>query len=263
VAAASPPPPSKQDLAIAEIEKACQAKVGAVPWLMPPDYSTLFADIEKTAEAFLVDLTQTSADPKCLTERIRKRRSALSLASDINTEVVGICKQVLAFGAAGLGLSLGFADKLVLLPVGLQKAIVIGGIVYFELVLVSLLVLFFYLLQARFRYPFLSFEHIGNTWPWFYYASVTPEVPRAPLQSPRKRFLAACLYAKDLVRFASRAVAETDKEELRVEIQQYFLLLAYQGYVHQFSLRLTNIFFCGVVGSISTGLLLFMWAILK
>jgi hypothetical protein len=130
-----------------------------------------------------------------------------------------------------------------LLPGGLQKAIVIAGIVYFELVLVSLLVLFFYLLQARFRYPFLSFERISNTWPWFYYASVSPEVPRAPVQTPRERFLAACLYGKDLVRFANNAVGETEQEELRVEIQQYFLLLAYQGYVHQFSLRLTNIFF--------------------
>jgi hypothetical protein len=69
----------------------------------------------------LVDITQTAADPKCLTERIRNRRSALSLASDINTEVVGICKQVLAFGAAGLGLSLGFADKLVCFPAACRK----------------------------------------------------------------------------------------------------------------------------------------------
>jgi hypothetical protein len=263
VAATNPPSPSKQDLALAEIEKAYDAKARAVPWFKAPDYVALFADIEEAAETFLVDVTESATDPDTLTERIRKRRSFLSLASDINTEVVGICKQVLAFGAAGLGLSIGFADKLALLSVGLQKAIVIAGIVYFELVLVSLLVLFFYLLQARFRYPFLSFERIGNTWPWFYYASISPEVPRGPLQTPRQRFFAARLYAADLVRFANRAVAETKKEELRIEIQQYFLLLAYQGYVHQFSLRLTNIFFCGVAGSISTGLMLLVWALFK
>jgi len=263
MSAASPPPPSKHDIALEEIEKAYQAKRGTAPWFTRPNYSELSEDIEKATEAFLVDITQAAADPKSVTERLRNRRSSLPLASDINAEVVGICKQVLAFGAAGLGLSLGFADKLVLLPVGLQKAIVIAGIVYFELVIVSLLVLFFYLLQARFRYPFLSFERIGNTWPWFYYASVTPEIPRTPLQTPGQRLLAACLYAKDLVRFANRAVGETEKDELRVEIQQYFLLLAYQGYVHQFSLRLTNLFFCGVVGCISTGLVLSLWAIFK
>ena len=263
MAATNPQSPSKQDLALADIEKAYEAKASAVPWFKAPDYVSLFADIEKVAETFLVDVTDSATDPESLTERIRKRRSFLSLASDINTEVVGVCKQVLAFGAAGLGLSIGFADKLALLSVGQQKAIVIAGIVYSELVLVSLLVLFFYLLQARFRYPFLSFERIGNTWPWFYYASISPEVPRAPLQTPRQRLVAARLYASDLVRFANKVVAETKKEELRIEIQQYFLLLAYQGYVHQFSLRLTNIFFCGVAGSMCTGLVLIVWAVLK
>ena len=263
MAATSPPPPSKLDLSLAEIERAYQAKTSAVPLFGTPNYGILFADIEKAADKFLTDITDTAPSPSALIERILKRRSSLSLASDITTEVVGICKQVLAFGAAGLGLSLGFADKFALLPAGLQKTIVILGTVYLELVLVSLLVLFFYLLQARFRYPFLSFERIGNTWPWFYYASIASDVPRSPLQSPRKRFFAARLYAEDLVRFADRVVAETDKNELRAEIQQYFLLLAYQGYVHQFSLRLTNIFFCGVAGSIFTGLILFGWAILK
>ena len=263
MAATNPPSPSKQDIALAEIEKAYQAKASSVPWFRTPDYAALFADIERVADQFLVDVTDSVTNSETLTERIRKRRSFLSLSSDINTEVVGVCKQMLAFGAAGLGLSIGFADKLVLLSVGLQKAIVIAGIVYSELVLVSLAVLFFYLLQARFRYPFLSFERIGNTWPWFYYASISPEVPRLPLQGPGKRLFAARLYATDLVRFANKAVAETPKDELRVELQQYFLLLAYQGYVHQFSLRLTNIFFCGVCGSICTGVVLILWAVLK
>jgi hypothetical protein len=263
VAATSPPSPSTQEIALAQIEKAYQAQASSVPWFSAPDYASLFAGIEKVAEQFLLDVTDSVTNPENLTERIRKRRSFLSLSSDINTEVVGVCKQVLAFGAAGLGLSIGFADKLALLSVGLQKAIVIAGIVYSELVLVSLLVLFFYLLQARFRYPFLSFERIGNTWPWFYYASISPEVPRLPLQTPGKRLFAARLYAADLVRFANRAVAETTKDELRIEIQQYFLLLAYQGYVHQFSLRLTNIFFYGVAGSICTGVVLILWAVLK
>lgn len=263
VASTSPPSPSKQDIAIAEIETAYETKAGDTPWFKAPDYPSLFAGIENAAEEFLAQATDSATDPDSVIERIRKRRSFLSLASDINTEVVGVCKQVLAFGAAGLALSIGFADKLAVLAVGLQKAIVIAGIVYSELVLVSLVVLFFYLLQARFRYPFLSFERIGNTWPWFYYASISSEVPRTPLQTPGQRLLAARLYATDLVRFANKALAETKKEELRIEIQQYFLLLAYQGYVHQFSLRLTNIFFCGVAGSIFTGLVLAVWAIVQ
>src|SRR4051812_38217699 len=47
-----------------------------------------------------------------LIQLIRKRRSALFLNSGITSEIVGICKQILSFGAAGLALSLGFADRL-------------------------------------------------------------------------------------------------------------------------------------------------------
>lgn len=162
-----------------------------------------------------------------------------------------------------LGLTVGFADKIKLLAPALQKGIVIAGIVYFELVLVSLLVLFWYLLQARFRYPFLHFQQIGNTWPWFYYASISAGVSRWPIQFPRQLFRSGVLYAEDLVRFADRVVSENETEELRLELQQYFLLLSYQGYVNQFSLRLTNLFFYGFAGSLASGLILSIWAVAK
>jgi hypothetical protein len=38
-------------------------------------------------------------------------------------EILGICKQVLSFGVAGLALSLGFADRFRYLPPAVQKAI--------------------------------------------------------------------------------------------------------------------------------------------
>jgi hypothetical protein len=76
------------------------------PWFRAPDYEALFSGIEKVAEQYLLDVTDSVTNPENLTERIRKRRSFLSLSSDINTEVVGVCKQVLAFGAAGLALSI-------------------------------------------------------------------------------------------------------------------------------------------------------------
>ena len=45
---------------------------------------------------------------------------------------------------------------------------------------------------------------------------------------------------------------EQPVDQLRSELVQYFLLVAYQGYSHQFSLRLTNAFIyllCGAFGS--------------
>jgi hypothetical protein len=258
--------PPTLDSVLASIESEYKTKTANLSALRPNDYTTLFREIEKVTIEFLQHVTKNPASgkkPSEIVERIRNRRSALSLSSDITTEVVGVCKQILAFGAAGLGLSLGFADKIRLLPPGLQKALVIGGIVYFELVLVSLLVLCWYLLHAHFRYPFLHFQQIGNTWPWFYYASVSPDIPRGPVQFPRQVFRGGRLYAEDLVRFADRVVKETDDEELRVELQQYFLLLAFQGYVNQFSLRMTNLFFYGITGAVATLITLAIWAVSK
>ncbi len=251
------------DRAIAAIERAAAESSRNVRRLTRNDYEVLFADIEARTEEFLQTAIRNVAEPCHLTERIRKRRSYLALSTGITSEVVGICKQVLAFGAAGLGLSLGFADKIRLLTPSLQKAITIAGIVYLELVLVSLLVLIWYLLQARFRYPFLSFRRIGNTWFAFYYASVSAEVPRWPIQLPTQRYLAGKLYAEDLVRFTERVVTETETDELRFEIQQYFLLLSYQSYVNQFSLRLTNLFTYGFVGAVLSGVALTIVAYLR
>jgi hypothetical protein len=247
------------------LEASYRARIHSVPLVGRANYVELFSPVENEVLVFLQNIaTNPSAGkPSEIVERIRKRRSALDLRSDITTEVVGICKQVLAFGAAGLGLTVGFADKIKLLAPALQKGIVIAGVVYLELVLVSLLVLFWYLLQARFRYPFLHFRDIGNTWPWFYYASISAGVSRWPVQFPRQLFRSGVLYAEDLVRFADRALSETETEELRVELQQYFLLLSYQGYVNQFSLRLTNMFFYGFAGALVSGLVLCIWAVAR
>jgi len=92
---------------------------------------------------------------------------------------------------------------------------------------------------------------------------VSPDVPRWPVQFPRQVFRGASLYAQDLARFADRVVKETDQEELRLELQQYFLLLAFQGYVNQFSLRMTNLFFYGISGVLITLITLAIWAVSK
>jgi hypothetical protein len=76
------------------------------------------------------------------------------------------------------------------------------------------------------------------------------------MQLPRTRLQGSELYAKDMLRFTSRCLGEDKREQLRIELQQYYLLIAYQGYVHQFGLRLANTFLYGFVGSIVAALAL-------
>jgi hypothetical protein len=97
----------------------------------------------------------------------------------------------------------------------------------------------------------LYFRNIGNAKPYFYYASISP-VPRRPIQFAKARFAASSSYAADLVTFTRSSFTETEKQQLRNEFQQYFLLMAYSAYVQQFSQRLTNLFFYGFVGAVAS-----------
>jgi hypothetical protein len=243
------------DAALREIETrfATRKEATAAP-------ESIFGEIETTTDALLERMIGAAEEPSDIVDRLRARRSNLSLTSDINSEIVGVCKQILTFGAAGFGLSVGFSDKLVLLHPNLQKSIVITGISYLELMMVSIVVLIYYLLQARFRYPFLHFRLIGNAWPYFYYASISPEVPRSPLQLPGTVRKGAKFYATDLIHFADRTIFESKPHELRNELQQYFLLLSFQGYLNQFSLKLTNLFLYGLIGTGATTVALALWA---
>jgi hypothetical protein len=198
----------------------------------------------------------TDEKRKEMLARIRARRDKLPLSSDITNKVISVCGTLLGFGAAGLGLSVGFADKIRQLSPIAQKIVVAAGIVYSELAVVSLMVLVLYMIQARFRYPFLYLKKAGNTWPWFYYATISPDISRSAIQTNKQLLAAAQHYATDFVAFANKAVSETPADELRNELQQYYLLIAYQGYVQQFSLRLTNLFLYGLIASLAATLFL-------
>jgi hypothetical protein len=193
---------------------------------------------------------------KDILARIHARRDKLPLSSDITNQVISVCGTLLGFGAAGIGLSVGFADKIRQLTPLAQKIIVAAGIVYSELAAVSLMVLVLYMIQARFRYPFLYLKKTGNTWPWFYYATISPDVSRRAVQTNDELLAAARHYATDFIAFANKVIGETPGDELRNELQQYYLLIAYQGYVQQFSLRLTNLFFYGLIASIGAAVFL-------
>jgi hypothetical protein len=167
-------------------------------------------------------IAEYAGDADALSNVIKARRERLSLSSGITDQIVGICQQILAFGAAGIALTVGFIDKIKQLSVAVQKLLAIIGIFYSELVVLSLLVLLWYMLQARFRYPSLYFENIGNAWPFFYYATIAP-VARAPIQTAGQRFAASVTYAKDFASFSEKVLKEAPKERLRAELQQYFL----------------------------------------
>ena len=246
--------------AVAKIEDEANRGLQKLPLLSINGWKEYLPNIEEEARRCLDNLLATLDDAakNALLEVVKERRGKLPLSTEITVQIIGICQSILAFGAGGLALSLAFIDKASNLSVAVQKYLAIAGIFYVELVIVSVLALILYMLQARFRYPFLYFNSIGNAWPWFYYASIQRDVPRSAIQFSRKRLKADELYAQDLITFAEKVLEEDPTERLRNEIQQYFLLMSYQGYVNQFSLRLANFFMYGFVGAFITALIMLL-----
>lgn len=250
----SVPPPS---MTSADRVTAAVADINAAA-AQYPSWQDLFPAVERVADGCLNDLlgslTDTASD--VLADRFKDRRERLSLSTGITDQIIGICQQILAFGAGGIALAVPFLDKVASLSPGLQKALALASLFYGELIGLSLVVLVLYVMQARFRYPFLYFEKIGNTWPYFYYSSISPETPRSAFPLPAFHRQGGLLYARDILRFAQRTLTETHQDRARNELQQYFLLVAYQAYVNQFSLRLANCFLYGLVGAIASTVVL-------
>jgi len=267
-ATAPPAPPSPTDqivnAAIIQIETAANTGRQQLSWVSINGWKNYLPGIDRAASDAVDNLLNTTLRGKddtvknAILEVVKDRKGKIPLSTGITDQIIGICQSLLSFGAGGLALSLAFIDKASKLSVPVQKYLAIAGIFYVELVIVSVLTLILYMLQARFRFPFLYFSKIGNAWPWFYYASINPDVPRDAVQFARKRLKANELYAQDFIKFTRRVLEEDYAQRLRSEIQQYFLLVSYQGYINQFSLRLANLFMYGFVGAFIAALLMLL-----
>ena len=170
----------------------------------------------------------------------------------IDEPLIRTCQTLLQFTIAALSLALIFSQRIASLPLVFSKTIVCVAIFFVGLLLTALAVLTLHALQGRFRFPFLYLRRIGNPWSWFYYGCISPETPRSPLQpGSNRKNQGASFYATDFVKFAGSAVSKSEADALRDDLQHLFLVMSYQGYVHQFSLQISKAFVYGVTGSIA------------
>lgn len=239
-------------------------------------YATSLESIETPAAAEIdAALSKLSLQQlEVLKTVIRDHRSLLVTNAAYGNEIIAISKQILAFGGAGIGLAVAFSQRFAEMPPAALRIAGVVAIFYGNLILLSLYTIFIFVWQSRFRYPFLYFRQIGNAFPFFYYQSISPDTPRAIFQSADQKMMAAQLYATDLIKFlryhvekyvpasaapAPAAVgsgngangedAKVKRHLIRDELQQYFLILSYQGYVNQYEVKMNNQFLYGLIGS--------------
>lgn len=201
-----------------------------------------------------------------LISSIREQRQLVSTGAAYGNEIVSTSKQILAFGAAGIGFTAAFSRDLASLPPAFLKLVGIAALFYFNLTALSFFTLFGFLWQTRFRYPFLYFARIGNTRRYFYYRAISPATPRTIFQTAKEKMAGAELYADDLLAFFEHSLPGKPEQQtpdrvnepgiqrkrmaVRDELQQYFLLLSYQGYINQYEVRMNNQFLYGLISSL-------------
>ncbi|WCM26335.1 hypothetical protein NDN01_20360 [Sphingomonas sp. QA11] len=187
-----------------------------------------------------------------LIEKVRKRRGSLTVKPEFTPEVVGIAKQIVAFGAAGLSFALAFGEKI---PANLGAFSLALMALYANVTIVSLLILIWFFAQARTRYPWLYLHKLGNSSKYFYYAAEPLlKMSYRPFYLPagfRDRGLSQDLerYLENLSSLSRETVSENKKDELRNELIQYHLLIVYQGYLDQYEQQLTHLALYGFIGS--------------
>jgi len=195
-------------------------------------------------------------------EFIQKQRQLLPLEAGTISFILTISSQFLTFGAAGVALLFkaisDYKDNIHILQFFIYPILIF----YVFISITSITTLIYYLAQSVFRYPFLSFDKIGNAWPYFYYKSINPNTPRIVFQSRKSRKNSLSYYGEDMLQFTANISKSTYLDWLKQELRQYFLLISYQGYAHQFSLKLTHWFLGGIILSCSVLIGLFLGLIL-
>jgi hypothetical protein len=252
----------------------------------PTDFGKQLEELESKTESEIDGLLNGLSGDQLqgLLEIIRLRRGLIDTNAAYSNEVVSTSKQILAFGGAGIGLVAAAAPKFAELPTLFVRVLSLSALLYLNLTFVSFWTILRFVLVSRFRYPFLYLRKIANTISFFYYQAISPNVPRSVLQTAKQKYDAVVLYANDFVQFtkhlipghpksvpitgypqveqleASIEAGQADLRPLRKvgrdELQQYFLLISYQGYVNQFEVRMNNGFFYGVIASIISTILI-------
>lgn len=220
--------------------------------------------LEDKVDRELDDLLKATPHAKIdeVIEKLKERRSNLFVQPEFTPIVISISGQILGFGSAGVALMIGFADKIPKLSDFWKHNLLFIGIFYMDLVIISLIALIWFFIQSRTRYPFLYLNKLGNTTPYFYIKTLNPKRKLwlwMPLQLPRTVYAANKAYLEDLKGYVNYYMHEDNKEKLKVELLQFYLLINYQGFLDAYELQLDNIFLYGLFGALTSLLALYIF----
>jgi ABC-type multidrug transport system fused ATPase/permease subunit len=116
-------------------------------------------------------------------------------------------------------------------------------IVFFCIQIVSsVIILIYYVFQSYYRYPFLKLKEYTNKWKWFYYGNEhILKLDRNVFKESRDINKTSIPYLAGLKLFVSNFAKENEKDEIKDNIMQLYLLQVHNYYKNRFYLVLVNI----------------------
>ena len=150
-------------------------------------------------------------------------------------QVIGFILVIFGLALSGLDKTTAWSPIVLASLVSVGFALVVAG-------LGSLVIVVMYFAQARFRYPFVYYSQLGNSWRWFYYGNVDPETPEGEFfyrnRDYQQRYARA--YATDLERYLSRYIRDPLPEQIISDLRQLFLLIEHDRYKQRFKQHMVH-----------------------
>lgn len=150
-------------------------------------------------------------------------------------QIIGFILVVFSLVITGLDKAADWSRPavVVLLSLGLSLVVAVFG---------ALAVIVMYFAQARFRYPFIYYRQLGNSWRWFYYGNIKSDTPEGEFAYRNQAYqrLYAMNYAADLEEYATRYIRDQLHRQVVDDLRQLFLLMEHDRYKQRFKQHMVH-----------------------
>lgn len=150
-------------------------------------------------------------------------------------QIIGFVLVFSSFALAGLDKTITWSPRVLGVALSLFYPLMV-------VMLGAVLIVITYFAQARFRYPFVYYKQLGNSWRWFYYGNIRADTPEGEFfyrnQQYQRRY--ATNYADDLEQYVRRYVEDPLQQQIVDDLRQLFLLMSHDRYKQKFKQHLVH-----------------------
>ena len=151
-------------------------------------------------------------------------------------QIIGFVLVIFSLALTGLDKITTWSPVVLMVLLSLAFSLVVAAIG-------STIIVVAYFAQARFRYPFIYYRQLGNSWRWFYYANIKGDTPEGGFIYRTRRYqrLYAQNYADGLASYVAKYVNDPPHQQAADDLRQLFLQMAHDRYKQRFKQHMVHI----------------------